>query len=202
MSISAADVKKLREATGAGIMECKKALGETSGDFEEAKKLLRKMGLQVADKKAGRATAEGLIGSYIHTGGKIGVMVEVNCETDFVARNEDFQTVVRDIAMHVAAAKPRFVSREEVTDGVLTEEREIFAEQARQQGKPDNVIDKIVEGRINKFYEENCLLEQPFIKDTEKTVGDLVKEAVAKFRENIQVNRFVVFAVGENSNGG
>ena len=199
MDIKATDVKQLRESTGAGIMECKRALGEASGDFDEAKKILRKLGAAVAEKKSGRATAEGIIGNYIHTGNKIGVMVEVNCETDFVAMNEEFQAMVRDIAMHIAAAKPRFLSREEVTGDVLDGEREIFADQARQQGKPENVVEKIVEGRINKFYEEACLLDQPFIKDTDKTVAEFVKEIVAKFRENIQVRRFVVFAVGEGS---
>jgi len=197
MAITAADVKRLRESTGAGIMECKTALGDAGGDFEEAKKILRKMGAAVAAKKAGRSTAEGIIGNYIHTGSRLGVMVEVNCETDFVARNEDFQAVVRDIAMHIAAAKPRFLSREDVTQEVLAEEREIYAEQARASGKPDKVVEKIVDGRMNKFYEENCLLDQPFVRDTDKTVGDLVKETIAKFRENIQIGRFVILAVGE-----
>jgi elongation factor Ts len=197
MAITAADVKRLRESTGAGIMECKKALGDADGNFDEAKKILRKMGAAVAAKKAGRSTAEGIIGNYIHTGSRLGVLVEVNCETDFVARNEDFQAVVRDIAMHIAAAKPRFLTREDVTEEVLAEEREIYAEQARASGKPDKVVEKIVDGRMNKFYEENCLLDQPFVRDTDKSVGDLVKETIAKFRENIQVGRFVILAVGE-----
>jgi len=197
MNISAADVKRLRNDTGAGIMECKKALMEAGGDLAESKKILRKMGAALAAQKAGRSTAEGIIGSYIHTGSRLGVMVEVNCETDFVARNEEFRMVVKDIAMHVAAAKPRFLARDDVTEQVLAEEREIYTEQARASGKPDHVIEKIVDGRMKKFYEENCLLEQPFVRDTDKTVGDLVKEAIAKFRENIQIRQFAVLAVGE-----
>ncbi len=197
MNISAEQVKALREKTGVGFMECKSALAEAKGDVEVATTLLRKKGLASAAKKAGRETKEGLIGSYIHTGGKIGVMVEVNCESDFVARNPQFQALVHDIAMHIAASDPRFVRKEDVTEDVLAKEREIYKEQARATGKPENVLEKIVDGRMSKFYAECCLLEQPFVKDPNVTVGDLVASHIQTIGENIQVRRFVRFKLGE-----
>lgn len=196
MAISADLVKELREKTGVGFMECKNALQEANGDVEEAVTILRKRGLASLAKKSGRETKDGLIGSYIHNG-KIGVMVEVNCETDFVARNPDFQSLVRDIAMHIAASDPRFVSKDEVTEDVLAKEREIYREQARSTGKPDNVLDKIVEGRIGKYYAEACLLEQPFVKDPAVSVRDHVAAHIQKIGENIQVRRFVRYKLGE-----
>src|SRR5919205_2863328 len=176
--ITAAAVKQLREKTGAGMMECKNALVEADGNEEKAIEILRKRGMASAQKRAGRVAAEGIVGSYIHMGGKVGVLVELNCETDFVARSEEFQQLVKDVAMHVAAAEPRYVSREEVPAGVLEKEREIARAQAKNEpknaNKPDQVIDKIVEGRLNKFYEEAVLVDQPFVKDPAKTVGDLL----------------------------
>lgn len=192
-------IKDLREKTGAGIMDCKTALKDAGGDVEEAIKVLRKKGLAAAAKKAGRATKEGLIHSYIHAGGKIGVLVEVNCETDFVARTPEFTEFVHNIAMHVAAAEPRFVSKEDVTLDDLTREREIYAEQALATGKPEHVVDKIVDGKMSKFYSQVCLLEQPYIRDPDKSVGQMVQEAVASFGENIQVRRFVRFRLGEST---
>jgi elongation factor Ts len=197
MDITAQMVKQLREQTGAGMMDCKSALIETKGDLEAAALHLRKKGLAAAAKKAGRIAAEGVVGSYIHGGGKIGVLVEVNCETDFVARTEDFQELVRDIAMHIAAADPRAVRREEVTQEDLDRERSILREQALASGKPDHIVDKIVDGRIEKYFAEFVLLEQPFVKDPDKTVGQLVTEKIAKIGENIQVRRFVRFKLGE-----
>jgi len=197
MNVTAGMVKELREKTGVGMMECKKALVEASGDVGEAEKILRKRGMAAAQKKAGRATGEGAVTSYIHTGGKIGVLVEVNCETDFVARTDDFQGLVRDIAMHVAAAAPRYVRREEVTEELLADEREIARDQALAAGKPEKVVDKIVEGRLEKFYKENVLTEQEFVKDTNKTVGQLIVEAVARMGENMQIRRFARFVLGE-----
>lgn len=199
MEINAAAVKALREKTGVGMMECKSALQEARGDVAEAEKILRKRGVAVAAKKAGRATGEGAVAAYIHTGGKIGVLLEVNCETDFAARNEDFQQLVRDVAMHVAAAAPRFVRREDVGEAVLAEEREIASEQALKSGKPEKVVDKIVEGKMEKFYSEVCLLEQPFVKDPDKTVGQRVAESVARIGENIQIRRFVRWVLGEQA---
>ena len=196
MAISADLVKELREKTGVGFMECKNALREANGNVEEAVTILRKRGLASLTKKSGRETKDGLIGSYVHNG-KIGVMVEVNCETDFVARNPDFQSLVRDIAMHIAASDPRFVSKDEVTEDVLAKEREIYREQARSTGKPDNVLDKIVEGRIGKYYAEACLLEQPFVKDPAVSVRDHVAAHIQKIGENIQVRRFVRYKLGE-----
>ncbi len=199
--ITASAVKSLREKTGAGMMECKNALTETGGNEEQAIELLRKRGLASAKKKEGRIAAEGAVGSYIHMGGKVGVLVEVNCETDFVARGEEFQQLVKDIAMHVAAAEPRYVTREEVPAGDLDKEREIARAQAKNDpknaSKPDQVIDKIVEGRLNKFYEEAVLLDQPFVKDPAKTVGDLVTEKTAKTGERISVRRFARYKMGE-----
>ncbi len=199
--ITAAGVKSLREKTGAGMMECKNALTEAGGNEEQAIELLRKRGLASAKKKEGRVAAEGAVGSYIHMGGKVGVLVEVNCETDFVARTDEFQTLIKDIAMHVAAAEPRFVSREEVPADAIEKEREIARAQAKNDpknaGKPDIVIDKIVEGRLNKFYEEAVLLDQPFVKDPAKTVGDLLNEKVSKTGERITVRRFARYKMGE-----
>jgi elongation factor Ts len=197
MQIDAQMVKELRERTGAGMMDCKQALQETGGDIEKSIDTLRKKGLAAAAKRAGRAAAEGAVGSYIHAGGKIGVLLEVNCETDFVARTEDFQELVRDIAMHVAAAEPRFVRRDEVTDEVLAQEREIYRAQALASGKPEAVVDKIVDGKLEKFYAQAVLLDQAFVKDPDRTVQDLVTAAVARMGENIQVRRFARFKLGE-----
>jgi elongation factor Ts len=197
MEVSAALVKQLREKTGVGMMKCKEALAETNGDLTEAEKLLRKQGVAAAARKADRATGEGVIGTYIHTGAKIGVLVEVNCETDFAARGQEFQDLVRGIAMHIAAAAPRFVRREDVTEQVLADEREIAREQALKSGKPAGVVEKIVEGKLDRFYAETCLLEQPYVKDPERTVGQLVSDAVARTGENIQVRRFVRYVLGE-----
>jgi elongation factor Ts len=199
--ITASAVKSLREKTGAGMMECKNALTEVGGNENQAIELLRKRGLASARKKEGRIAAEGAVGSYIHMGGKVGVLVEVNCETDFVARGEEFQQLVKDVAMHVAAAEPRYVSREEVPADALDKEREIARAQAKNDpknaNKPDQVIDKIVEGRLNKFYEEAVLLDQPFVKDPAKTVGDLVTEKTAKTGEKISIRRFARYKMGE-----
>jgi elongation factor Ts len=199
--VNAGAIKALREKTGAGMMECKKALIEAEGNEERAIEILRERGLASAKKKEGRVAAEGVVGSYIHMGGKVGVLVEVNCETDFVARGDEFQQLVKDIAMHVAAAEPRYVSREEVTADTLDKEREIARVQARNEpknaNKPDQVIDKIVEGRLNKFYEEFVLLDQPFIKDPAKTVGELITEKVAKTGEKVTVRRFTRYKMGE-----
>lgn len=199
--ISAANIKALREKTGAGMMECKKALTEAAGNEERAIEILRERGLASAKKKEGRVAAEGVVGSYIHMGGKVGVLVEVNCETDFVARGEEFQQLVKDIAMHIAAAEPRYVSREEVTPATLDKERDIARAQAKNDpknaNKPDQVIDKIIEGRLNKFYEEVVLLDQPFIKDPAKTVGELITEKIAKTGEKVTVRRFARYKMGE-----
>jgi elongation factor Ts len=195
--VTAALVKDLRERTGAGMMECKKALVEAKGDIGEAEVLLRKWGIASAGKKAARATKQGLIGTYIHHGGQLGVLVEVNCESDFVARTDDFKELVHDLAMHIAAADPRFIRKEDVTADVLEKEREIARARALGEGKPEKVLDKIVEGRLQKFYEEVCLLEQPFVKEATLTVGQLVKTKIAKLGENIGVARFVRFKVGD-----
>jgi elongation factor Ts len=195
--VTAQMVKELRERTGAGMMDCKNALNDTKGDLEAAIDALRKKGLAAAAKKAGRVTAEGAVGSYIHGGGKLGVLVEINCETDFVARTDGFQDLVRDIAMHIAAAEPRFVRREEVTTDVLERERAIFQDQALASGKPANVVEKIVAGKMEKYYSEFVLLEQPFVKNPDQTVGQLIAERVGKIGENIQVRRFVRFKLGE-----
>ena len=197
MSVTPQMVKELRERTGAGMMDCKNALLETKGDMEQAIDYLRKKGLASAAKKAGRVTAEGAVSSYIHAGGKIGVLVEVNCETDFVARTDQFQELVRDIAMHIAATDPRFVRREEVTEDVLARERDIIRERTLAEGKPEKVVDKIVEGRMEKFFAESVLLEQPFVKDPDKSVGELIAERIGKIGENIQVRRFARFKLGE-----
>ena len=195
MEITAAMVKELRSQSGAGIMECKSALKETSGDVEAAITFLRKKGLAKADKKSDRQTGDGSVGTYIHAGNKLGVMVELNCETDFVANTPDFQELIRDIAMHIAAAKPRFATRAEVTQETLDKEKEIFAHQAIESGKPENIIEKIVSGKMEKFYEESCVLEQPFIKDTNITVQELIKQKIALLGENINIGRFARFEV-------
>jgi elongation factor Ts len=199
--INAAAIKALREKTGAGMMECKKALIEADGNEARGIEILRERGLASAKKKEGRVAAEGVVGSYIHMGGKVGVLVEVNCETDFVARGEEFQQLVKDIAMHIAAAEPRHISREEVASDTLDKEREIARAQAKNDpknaNKPDQVIDRIVEGRLNKFYEEFVLLDQPFIKDPAKTVGELVTEKIAKTGEKVTIRRFARYKMGE-----
>ena len=200
MTITAEMVRKLREETGAGMMECKSALVEANGEMEKARDILRKKGLASAAKKAGRATSEGLIGHYIHQGSKMGVLVEVNCETDFVAKTADFQGLVKDVAMHIAAASPAaalFVSKDEVPAEVLDKEREIYRAQASSQGKPAGVVDKIAEGKLKDYYATFCLLEQPFIRDPKVTVGQLVQEKIAIIKENIVVRRFTRFKVGE-----
>jgi elongation factor Ts len=197
MEVTAQMVKQLRERTGAPMMDCKSALGESQGDVEKAVDVLRKKGLAAAAKKAGRITAEGVVSSYIHAGGKIGVLVEVNCETDFVARTEGFLELVKDIAMHIAAADPKFVGREEVTSEVLERERAIFSEQALASGKPPAVVEKIVSGKLEKYYSEFVLLEQPFVKDPDKTINQLIAERVGKIGENIKVRRFARYKLGE-----
>jgi elongation factor Ts len=198
-SPTAAEVKQLRDATGAGMMECKAALVEAKGSLEEATTILRKRGLATATKKAGRSTNEGIIGSYIHMGGKIGVLVEVNCESDFVARTDDFQNLAREIAMHIAAANPRFVRREEIPPDVLDRERDVYRGQMEGQNKPAAVIDKIIDGKLNSFYEQVCLLDQPSIRDPKLTIGQIVQAAVAKMGENIAIPRFVRFKLGEGA---
>jgi elongation factor Ts len=199
--ITAAAVKQLREKTGAGMMECKNALVEAEGNEERAIEILRKRGLASAKKREGRIAAEGIVGSYIHMGGKVGVLLEVNCETDFVARGDEFQQLVKDIAMHVAAAEPKYVNREDVAAADLDKEREIARAQAKNEpknaNKPDQVIDKIVEGRLNKYYEETVLMDQPFVKDPAKTVAELVTEKVAKTGEKITIRRFTRYKMGE-----
>jgi elongation factor Ts len=197
MEISAKLVKELRDRTGAGMMECKKALTEAKGNLPEAEIILRKAGITKAGSKATRTTRQGIIGSYIHPGSQLGVLVEVNCESDFVARTDDFQQLVKDLAMQVAAADPQFIRKEDVTQDVLDKERDIQRARAVQEGKPEKMVDKIAEGRMAKFYEEICLYEQPFIRDNATTVGDLIKAAIAKLGENISVSRFVRFKVGE-----
>jgi elongation factor Ts len=199
MSIDASMVKELRSKTGAGVMDCKKALAESDGNVEEAIAFLRKKGLAAAEKKAGRETREGLVGSYIHSTGRIGVLVEVACETDFVARTDEFKTLVKDIAMHVAATDPVAVSRDDVPAPLAATEREMMKAQAAEMGKPEAVQDKIVEGRMEKWYGDRVLLEQPFVKDPDVKIADVVTAAVAKLGENIQVKRFTRFALGEES---
>ena len=196
-NVSAQLVKELRERTGAGFSACKDALVEAKGSIENAVTILRKRGQAAAQKKSQRATSEGLVGSYIHAGGKIGVLLELNCESDFVARTDDFQRLCHDIAMHVAALDPRFLRREEVTDEILEREREIYREQARATGKPEPVVEKIVSGKMEKFYEENCLYEQHFIRDEALTIKELIAQTIAKIGENIAVRRFSRFKVGE-----
>ncbi len=201
MEVTTQLIKELRERTGAGVMDCKTALKECGGDIEEAIAFLRKKGLAKAAKKAGRVTSEGLIGSYIHAGGRIGVLVEVNCETDFVARTPDFQDFVKEIAMQIAAMSPKYVKREDVPEEVLEREKEILREQARNTGKPEKVIERIVEGRLEKFFEENCLLEQPYMRDPNIKVKELLAGLVAKLGENITVRRFVRYQLSEPLEG-
>ena len=197
MAISAEMVRKLREETGAGMMECKSALVESGGDLEKARDVLRKKGLATAAKKAGRTASEGMIGSYIHPGAKVGVLVEVNCETDFVARTPEFQALVKDVSMHIAATSPLYVTKEEVPAAVLEREKEIYKAQAAAQGKPANVVDRIAEGKLKDYYSTFVLLEQSFVKDQAKTVGQLVQEKIALLKENIVIRRFARFKVGE-----
>jgi elongation factor Ts len=197
MEISAKLVKELRDRTGAGMMECKTALVEAKGNLPEAEIILRKRGIASASKKATRTTRQGIIGSYIHPGAQLGVLVEVNCESDFVARTDDFQQLVKDLAMQVAAADPQFIRKEDVTPDALNKERDIQRGRALHEGKPEKMIDKIVDGRMTKFYEEGCLYEQPFVRENSTTVGDLIKSMIAKVGENIAVSRFVRFKVGE-----
>ena len=192
-------VRELREKTGAGLLDCQKALGEAKGDLDRALKLLRERGLAKAAKKSTRAATDGTVGAYIHPGGKIGVLIEVNCETDFVAKTAEFQQLVKDLGMQVAAAAPRYVSREEVPAAELESEREIYRAHARQQGKPEKILDKIVEGQVERFYKEVCLLEQPFIKQSDRTVGEIVQEAIVRFGVNVAVRRFARFQLGETA---
>jgi elongation factor Ts len=197
MNIDAGMVKKLRDACGAGMMDCKMALTEAQGDMEEAIKLLRKKGMASADKKASRAANEGMIDYYIHPGAKVGVLVEVNCETDFVARNPEFTNFVHDVAMHIAAASPAYVSREDVPEDIVAGEIEIYSEQAKASGKPEAVIQKIAEGKLSKWYADVVLLEQQFVKDTDKTIDGLRRELVGKIGENVEIRRFARFRVGD-----
>lgn len=197
MAITAALVKELRDMTGAGMMDAKKALVETDGNIEKAVDLLREKGLAAAAKKAGRVAAEGLVEAYIHGGGRIGVLVEVNCETDFVAKTDAFKELVKDIAMHIAATNPSYLKREEVPTAELEHEQAVLAEQARNEGKPEKIIEKMVAGRIEKYYKEVCLMEQPFVKDPDKTISDLITESIAKIGENISIRRFTRYQLGE-----
>jgi elongation factor Ts len=200
MEISAQLVKQLRDRTGAGMMECKAALTETKGDLGEAEVVLRKKGIASASKKSARSTKQGVISSYIHPGAQLGVLIEVNCESDFVARTDDFQELVHDLAMQVAAADPQFIRKEDVTQAALDKEKDIQRGRALGEGKPEKMVDKIVEGRMNKYYEEVCLYEQPFIKENTTSVADLIKSKIAKLGENIAVSRFVRFKVGDTIN--
>ncbi|HVF29810.1 MAG TPA: translation elongation factor Ts [Pyrinomonadaceae bacterium] len=199
--VTASAVKALREKTGAGMVDCKNALVESSGDEAAAIEILRKKGMATAGKKAGRVTAEGVVGSYIHMGGKVGVLVEINCESDFVARGEEFQQLVKDVAMHIAASDPRYATREEVPVDILDKEREIMREQLKNDpknsSKPEDVLNKIIDGRLNKFYEENVLVDQPFVKDPSKTIGELVAEKIGSIKENISIRRFTRYKMGE-----
>ena len=188
--IEASKVKELRDKTGAGMMDCKKALIECEGDFEKAVKYLREKGIADASKRSGRSTKEGMVYSYIHPGSKLGVLVEINCETDFVARTDDFQAFAKDVSMHVAASNPQYVKREEVPESIVAAEKEILMTQAKDSGKPLNVLEKIIEGKIDKFYSQICLLEQPFVKDMNITIGELLKELIGKIGENVQIRRF------------
>ena len=197
MSIDAQVVKALRERTGAGMMDCKKALLETNGDLEKAVDHLRKSGIAKAEKKGQRSTKEGLVFSYIHQGGKLGVLLEINCETDFVAKTEGFNELAQNISMQIAATNPTSISREDMDPSILDREKNIFNEQAKDSGKPENIVEKMVEGRVEKFYAESCLLEQQYIKDSERKVSDLLTEAVSTLGENIVISRFVRFAIGE-----
>ena len=197
MAITASDVNALRQKTGVGMMDCKKALTEANGDMEKAIEILREKGMATAAKKAGRIAAEGVVDSYIHMGGKVGVLVEVNCETDFVARGDQFKALVHDVALQIAASKPLYVTKEEVPQDVLDKEKEILKIQAMNEGKPEAIAEKMVQGRIKKYYEDFCLLEQPFVKDPSKTVGQLITEAIASIGEKITVRRFTRYEMGE-----
>ncbi|MBI2359560.1 MAG: translation elongation factor Ts [Deltaproteobacteria bacterium] len=197
MDVSAASVKELREKTGAGIMDCKKALAESGGSVEQAVDYLRRKGLASAARKMGRVAAEGLVGAYLHAGGKIGVLLELNCETDFVARTPEFQALVKDLAMQIAAANPRYIGPEDVSAQEMEREKAIYRQQALDSGKPEKVVDKIVEGKMERFYSEVCLLEQAFIKDPDRKVADLLHDAIARLGENIRVRRFVRYHLGE-----
>ncbi len=195
--ITAAMVKELREATGSGIMDCKRVLAEADGDLDKAVELLRKKGLAKAAKRAGRSTSEGIIYSYIHTGAKLGVLVEINCESDFVAKTDDFAEFAKNIAMHIAAAAPAGLNPEDVDSAVVEKEREIYKAQMLEEGKPENIIDKIVDGKVEKFYKESCLMSQQYVKDPQVTITDLLKETIGKIGENIQIKRFARFQIGE-----
>ena len=197
-TITAAMVKQLREKSGAGMMDCKKALTETGGDMEQAVDFLRKKGLATAAKRAGRATTEGVVMPYVHTGGKLGVMVEVNCETDFVAKSDDFQDFAKNVAMHIAAINPLGITAEDIPTDLIAREKEIYIAQARETGKPDNVIEKIIEGKMAKFIKESCLMNQPYVKNPDITISDLLNELIAKIGENISIKRFVRFQIGES----
>ncbi|GIO96349.1 MULTISPECIES: translation elongation factor Ts [Paenibacillus] len=197
MAVTASAVKELRERTGAGMLDCKKALDETNGDIDKAVAVLREKGLSAAANKAGRIATEGVVESYIHGGGRIGVLVEINCETDFVGKTDQFKEFARDIAMHIAAANPKYVRREEVPTEELEKEKEILKNQALNEGKPEKIVEKMVEGRINKYYEEYCLLEQSFIKDPDKTINTLLNEKISTIGENISIRRFARFELGE-----
>lgn len=197
MAVTASAVKELRERTGAGMLDCKKALDETNGDIDKAIAVLREKGLAAAANKAGRIATEGVVESYIHGGGRIGVLVEINCETDFVGKTDQFKEFARDIAMHIAAASPKYVRREEVPAEELEKEKEILKNQALNEGKPEKIVEKMVEGRINKYYEENCLMEQAFIKDPDKTINTLLNEKISTIGENISIRRFARFELGE-----
>lgn len=197
MSISASQVKDLREKTGAGMMDCKNALKDTNGDFEKAVEYLRKKGIASAEKKSGRETKDGTVSSYIHAGGKVGVLLEVNCETDFVAKTEHFQEFVKDVSMHIAASNPQWLKSEDVPAEVLAKEKEIAIAQMQASGKPKEVLEKIAEGKMRKFFEENCLLSQAFVKDPDKSIDTLTKEAIAKLGENITIRRFTRYGLGE-----
>jgi elongation factor Ts len=197
VQITSEVVKKLRDKTGVGMMDCKKALEETNGEFEKAVEILRKKGIDVANKRSGRQASQGTVTAYIHMGGKIGVLVEVNCESDFVAKSDDFNNFVKDVSMQVAAASPDWVTRDEVPQNVLDKEKEILKEQALKTGKPEKVIEKIVEGKLTKFYSERCLMDQPFVKDQDKTIKQLLEELMAKTGEKCLVRRFVRYQVGE-----
>ena len=203
MSIDAKLVKKLRDKTSAGMMDCKKALVESEGDFEKAVDHLRKSGIAKAEKKGIRETKDGLVHSYIHAGGRLGVLLEINCETDFVAKTEGFSDLAHNLSMQIAATNPLAIDREYVSESILKREKDIYIEQAKSSGKPDDIIEKMVNGRLNKFYQENCLMEQVFIKDSDKRVQDLVTESIATLGENISISRYIRFAIGEiNSNNG
>ncbi len=197
MAVTAKEVKELRQRTGAGMMDCKKALVECNGNLDEAAEYLRKQGIAKSAKKADRVAAEGIVDSYIHMGGKIGTMVEVNCETDFAAKNQGFKDFVRDIAMQIAATNPTYLNREDVPEEVIEHEKEILREQALNEGKPEKIVERMVEGRLKKFYEENVLLDQKFVKDTDKTIEELVKEQIASIGENVKIRRFARFEMGE-----